>query len=482
MINVLYVGGKKINIPQLSGTDAHLDYVQNGMIALSAVQTGNFDAVIIEDQLPLMTPTRLIQEFVSVQSGIPLISVIRSDERRKTLLNDFDLGLFGSFEPETYSSEQIFNLLNSAKQFHDFKKSVPRTSVRHFSAVGFEKIVGVSEQMLKIYHLMSQIKSKDVTTVLYGESGTGKNLIARTLHQISLRSERPNISVNCPAIPSELLESELFGHEKGSFTGAIERKDGKFLAANSGSIFLDEIGDMSPSLQSKILRVLESGEIERVGGAETIRVDVRIISATNQDLEQKIKDGTFRQDLYHRINVFPITVPPLRDRKEDIYPTIMSILKNLKKKHKISVNCISHGGIQTLESYDWPGNVRELENILERVVLIHDKPTIKSEDIKYILDEHTSNINVAALPQSRPTPSSEPSTDSVETSKAGAGSPSTVSIDTTAVKTLKELEYEAIVVGLERTNWNMTTTARQLGISRMTLYRKLDQHGLRKKD
>ena len=482
MINVLYVGGKIINIPQLSGTDAHLDYVQNGMIALSAVQTGNFDAVIIEDQLPLMTPTRLIQEFVSVQSGIPLISVIRSDERRKTLLNDFDLGLFGSFEPETYSSEQIFNLLNSAKQFHDFKKSVPRTSVRHFSAVGFEKIVGVSEQMLKIYHLMSQIKSKDVTTVLYGESGTGKNLIARTLHQISLRSERPNISVNCPAIPSELLESELFGHEKGSFTGAIERKDGKFLAANSGSIFLDEIGDMSPSLQSKILRVLESGEIERVGGAETIRVDVRIISATNQDLEQKIKDGTFRQDLFHRINVFPITVPPLRDRKEDIYPTIMSILKNLKKKHKISVNSISHGGIQTLESYDWPGNVRELENILERVVLIHDKPTIKSDDIKYILDEHTSNINVAALPQSRPTPSSEPSTDSVETSKAGAGSPSTVSIDTTAVKTLKELEYEAIVVGLERTNWNMTKTARQLGISRMTLYRKLDQHGLRKKD
>jgi transcriptional regulator with GAF, ATPase, and Fis domain len=397
-------------------------------------------------------------------------------------LNDFNLGLFGSFEPETYSSEQMFNLLNSAKKFHDFKKSVPRTSVRHFSAVGFEKIVGVSEQMLKIYHLMSQIKSKDVTTVLYGESGTGKNLIARTLHQISLRSERPNISVNCPAIPSELLESELFGHEKGSFTGAIERKDGKFLAANSGSIFLDEIGDMSPSLQSKILRVLESGEIERVGGAETIRVDVRIISATNQDLEQKIKDGTFRQDLFHRINVFPLTVPPLRDRKEDIYPTVMSILKNLKKKHKISVNCISHGGIQTLESYDWPGNVRELENILERVVLIHDKPTIKREDIKYILDEHTSNINVAAPPQIRPTPSSEPSTDSVETSKAGAGSPSTVSIDTTAVKTLKELEYEAIVVGLERTNWNMTTTARQLGISRMTLYRKLDQHGLRKKD
>jgi len=482
MINVLYVGGKKINIPQLSKVDVNLDYVQNGMIALSAVQTGSFDAVIIEDQLPLMTPTRLIQEFVSLQSIIPLVSVVRSDERRKTLLNDYSLGLFGSFEPETYTDEQVLSLLKSAKQFHDFKKGIHRTSVRHFSAVGFEKIVGVSEQMLKIYHLMSQIKSKDVTTVLYGESGTGKNLIARTLHQISLRRERPNISVNCPAIPSELLESELFGHEKGAFTGAIERKDGKFLAANSGSIFLDEIGDMSPSLQSKILRVLESGEIERVGGAETIQIDVRIISATNQNLEQKIKDGTFRQDLFHRINVFPITVPPLRDRKEDIYPTVMSILKNLKKKHNISVNAVSHGGIQTLESYDWPGNVRELENTLERVVLIHDKPIIKGDDIKYILDEHTSNLEDKIPAQAQPSPSPLPITGSAVAPAAGTDASNTVSIDTAAVKTLKELECEAIVAGLDRTNWNMTATAQQLGISRMTLYRKLDQHGLRKKD
>ncbi|GIR33880.1 MAG: hypothetical protein CM15mP47_1060 [Methanobacteriota archaeon] len=250
------------------------------------------------------------------------------------------------------------------------KKKVHRTTIRHFTGVGFSKIVGVSEQMIKIYHLMCQIKSKDVTTVLYGESGTGKNLMARTLHNISLRRDRPNIAVNCPAIPSELLESELFGHEKGSFTGAVERKDGKFLAANSGTIFLDEIGDMSPSLQAKVLRVLESGEIERVGGAETIRVDVRIISATNQDLETRIENGEFRQDLYHRINVFPITVPPLRDRKSDILPTAMAILKGLKKKHKILVDCFSYDALEVLNSYDWPGNVRELENTLERVVLI----------------------------------------------------------------------------------------------------------------
>ena len=483
MINILYVGGKEVNIPQLSEMNVHLDYVQNGMIALSAVQTGSFDAVIIEDQLPLMTPSRLIKELVAVDSNIPVISVVRGRDRKKDLLNDFGLGLFSYFEPNEDSGEEIFSMLTTAKQFKDFKKDVPKTAARHFSGVGFEKIVGVSQQMLKIYHLMCQIKSKDVTTVLYGESGTGKNLMARTLHMISLRRDRPNIAVNCPAIPGDLLESELFGHEKGAFTGAIERKDGKFLSANSGSIFLDEIGDMSPSLQAKILRVLESGEIERVGGAETIQVDVRIISATNQNLEQKISDGTFRQDLFHRINVFPITVPPIRDRKEDILPTAMSILKSLKKKHSISVECFSHDAVQTLKAYDWPGNVRELENTLERVVLIHDKPIIQSDDVKYIIDENNSSLQSFATPEKTELDSTvtDVSEDAPTPAKANIPLKGPM-IDTSSVKTLKELECEAIVAGLDRTNWNMTTTAQQLGISRMTLYRKLDQHGLRKTD
>ncbi len=484
MIKVLLVGGNKQGIPQLSGTDIHVDYVQNGMIALSAAQTQDFDIIIIEDQLPLMTPMRLIKELISIDSTVPVIGLIRSDETSMNLLDNFGVGLFGFIEPESYSNEEVLLLLHSAKRFHDFLKDVPKISRRHFSSIGFKNIVGVSKSMLDLYHLLNQIKSKNVTTLLYGESGTGKNLIAKTLHQISLRRDRPNIAVNCPAIPSELLESELFGHEKGAFTGAIERKDGKFLIANSGTIFLDEIGDMSPSLQAKILRVLESGEIERVGGAETIKIDVRIISATNQNLEQRIKDGKFRQDLFHRINVFPMRIPPLRDRKEDIHPTAMSILKGLKKKHNITTGCISHNGMQALQSYDWPGNVRELENTLERIVLINDIPIITKEEISPILDESSQPHNEYTSPATSTHPvSSTPAETSISSSEDQKPVEEQIhSINTSEIKTLKELEYEVIQAGLSRTNWNMTLTAQQLGISRMTLYRKLDQHGLRKKD
>ena len=482
MINALYVNGNKSSLPGAKEKGINLDHVQNGMIAISAVQSGDFDAVIIEDELPLMTPSRLIKELFKTNRAIPIVTLVRSEKRRKTILDDVGMGLFGYFEPEFSSVDHLLNLLKSAKRFHEFKKQAPKTSLRHFSGRGFEKIVGYSDKMLDIYHLMTQIKTKDVTTILYGESGTGKNLIADTLHRISLRRDRPNIAVNCPAIPSELLESELFGHEKGAFTGAHERKDGKFLAANSGSIFLDEIGDMSPSLQAKVLRVLESGEIERVGGAETIKINVRIISATNQPLDSKIQDGTFRQDLYHRINVFPITIPPLRDRKEDIAPTVMTILKSLKKKHKISVDFISHNAMNRLIDFDWPGNVREMENTLERVVLINDKSLIKLDNIESILNKSTNfnvgskeesiekNINLNAIADGG-------ESNEVEKIK---NLPDSALLKIDKPMTLKELEKIAILAGLERANWNMSTASQQLGISRMTLYRKLTQHNISK--
>ncbi len=477
MIKVLYVGGQPSSVPKIQDTEINIDQVQNGMIALSAIQTQAFDSVIIENQLPLMKPTRLIKEFQSLKVDIPVICIVRDNNRRMQILDEIDIGIFGWFEPENSSIEYFIDIIKSAKKYHDFLKQVPKISKRYFKANGYHNIVGTSSEMIKIYNMLVQIKNKDVTTILYGESGTGKNLIANTIHETGLRRDRPMVAVNCPAIPSELLESELFGHEKGAFTGAVDRKDGKFLAANAGTIFLDEIGDMSPSLQAKILRVLESGEIERVGGAQTIKVSVRIISATNQNLEQRIEEGLFRQDLYHRINVFPITVPCLRSRKSDIPLTAMVILNNLSKKHKTQVKYISPTGIDILKAYDWGGNVRELEHILERIVLINDIPILTEKEIKEHLDIQ-SNIkdkikdSIQKI-ENREISSTESQTEIIKNQKNNF-------MDFSVVKTLKELEFEAIKASLERNKWNMTITSKELGISRMTLYRKLDQHNLKK--
>ena len=487
MNQVLYVGGKIKNIPMLVNTNYQVEYVQNGLIAINAVQTQDYSAVILEDQLPLMSVQHLTGELLSMDKTTPVISFIRSEERREQFLDDFGHGLFGWCEPEKCSSEELVTLLNEAKRFHDFFKKLSKRDKKDFNSIGYGEIVGVSTLMINLYHLLNQIKNKDVTVMLNGESGTGKNIIANMLHNKGIRRDKPSISVNCPAIPSELLESELFGHEKGAFTGAIERTDGKFLMANAGTIFLDEIGDMSASLQAKILRVLENGELERVGSAETMKVDVRIISATNQNLEEKIQKGEFRNDLYHRINVFPISVPTLRDRKDDIPITAMFILKKLVQKHKIKSRFISTDGIRALKAYNWPGNVRELENVIERIVLLNDIPVLGESEIAPLINENKTNQILTIDKVETNTSAPRVETDTIKESKSiqqpepGATDlNSSILNDDGNLKTLKQLEYEAIILGLEITNWNMTLTAQQLGISRMTLYRKIDQHGLKK--
>ena len=487
MKRILYVGGKIKNIPLLANTHYQVDYVQNGLIAINAVQTQDYTAVILEDQLPLMSVQHLTGELLSMDKSIPVISFIRSEERREQFLDDFGHGLFGWCEPEKCSGEELVTLLDEAQRFHDFFKELTNRDKKDFNAIGYGEIVGVSAVMIDLYQLLNQIKNKDVTVMLNGESGTGKNVIANVLHSKGIRRDKPSVSVNCPAIPSELLESELFGHEKGAFTGAIERTDGKFLMANGGTIILDEIGDMSASLQAKILRVLENGELERVGSAETMKVDIRIISATNQNLEEKIKKGEFRNDLYHRINVFPISVPTLRERKDDIPITAMFILKKLVKKHKTKSRFISTAGIRALKAYNWPGNVRELENVIERIVLLNDISVLGDNEIAPLLNENKSNqistIDTVQTNESTPKVETDKIKDPISIQQPEPGTAvinSFILKNDGNLKTLKQLEYEAITAGLEITNWNMTHTAKQLGISRMTLYRKIDQHGLKK--
>ena len=480
---ILYVGDS-IDIKQiLNESGKKIDAVQNGMIALNALadSENRYSAVIIEDQLPLMDPSNLIKQ-LEHYSKTPIIAIVRSDKRRSEILTDFDNGLSGWFEPKSSSVEHFNELIDSCSTFINFSRGLNKNQRRQINSHGLSTILGVSDSMQKIYTLLLQIQEKDVITILYGESGTGKNLTAKFMHDTSKRSKNPLVSVNCPAIPSELLESELFGHEKGSFTGADEKKDGKFLVANGGTIFLDEIGDMSTSLQAKILRVLESGEIERVGGAETHKVDVRVISATNQNLNEKIKEGDFREDLFHRINVFPVTLPPLRERKVDIPLLTYAIFKSLKKKHSLNVAYIAPKAIDRLIDYSWPGNVRELENTLERALLICNNKYLTEEDLGSVLDEKETIIEAQKEPATiKPGLEEEPEKNPSVISDAVIETV-TDSNPVLKIATLKEIEMDAIKSSVERNKWNMTTTAEELGISRMTLYRKLEQYGLRGKE
>ncbi len=234
----------------------------------------------------------------------------------------------------------------------------------------FEEIISRSDALKQVLLKVEQVASTEASVLVLGETGTGKELLARAIHNISERSERPLVKVNCAAIPSNLIESELFGHEKGAFTGALDRKIGRFELADGGTIFLDEIGDLSPDLQAKLLRVLQEGEFERLGSPHVIKVDVRIISATHLNLEKAIKEGDFREDLYYRLNVFPIVLPPLRKRKDDIPLLARHFVMKYSRKTGKMIEVIPQKVIDALVVYHWPGNVRELENIIERAVII----------------------------------------------------------------------------------------------------------------
>jgi transcriptional regulator with GAF, ATPase, and Fis domain len=242
---------------------------------------------------------------------------------------------------------------------------------------GFSNLIGRSKEIQKVYHLISQVATSDTTVLLLGETGTGKELVARAIHDASPRKEKLMIKVNCAAMPANLIESELFGHEKGSFTGALDRRIGKFELANNSTIFLDEIGELPLELQSKLLRVLQEKEIERIGGRTTIKVNVRIIAATNKILEKEVEANRFRSDLYYRLNIFPITLPPLRKRKEDIPSLVSYFIERFAKNSGKKIANVSHKALEKLMTYSWPGNIRELEHLIERTVLLTNTTTIR---------------------------------------------------------------------------------------------------------
>jgi transcriptional regulator with PAS, ATPase and Fis domain len=322
------------------------------------------------------------------------------------------------------------------------------------STNAFEGIVGESSKMQAVFRLVERVADSDSTILINGETGTGKGLIAHAIHKQSYRKDQPFVSINCGAIPENLLESELFGHIKGAFTGATSNKIGKFEAANGGTIFLDEIGDMSQDLQVKILKVLEEQRFEPVGGCKTVNVDVRIIAATHRDLEEEVQKGKFREDLFYRLYVIPIKLPSLRERRSDIPHFVNHFVDHLNTAKKTNVNSISEEALGILLQHDWPGNVRELSNLMERLVVIKGEGEIRADDLPEKMRINTPKNNLS----------------SIEVTSDGLCLNTAVS----------EFEKRLIYQSLEKTKWVKNKAAQLLNVKRTTLVEKIKRYDLHK--
>ncbi len=316
------------------------------------------------------------------------------------------------------------------------------------SAFRFENLVGGSRKMRDVFDMATQVARRDSTVLLTGESGTGKELLAKAIHQNSLRAKRPFVTINCGAIPETLIESELFGHRKGSFTGALTDRVGKFEAANEGTVFLDEIGDLTTSLQVRLLRVIQEREIDKIGYPHPVKVNVRILAATNRNLRTLVEDGQFREDLFYRLSVVAIDLPPLRERKDDIPLLVEHFLKKHCGRYQIPLIRISDEALQVLAEYNWPGNVRELENVVEHLVVLGKGDLIKSEHLPAQIRQARSRIAAIRL----------------ELPEEGIS--------------LEEVEKEILLRALEKHHWHQTRAARYLNISRKTLIYRMEKYGL----
>ncbi len=347
----------------------------NGKEALSFLQEKNVDLIISDLTMPEMGGMELLKEVQKIKLESPFI-IITAFGTINSAVEAMKAGAY-DYITKPFSQEELVLVVKKALELKSLKEENINLKSQLVEKYKFENFVGKSPKMEKVFELISRVAGTTSNILILGESGTGKELVAKAIHYHSPRKEGPFVAVQCAAIPSALLESELFGHVKGSFTGAIKDREGKFELADEGTLFLDEIAEMSPEMQAKLLRAIQEREIERVGGSSPVKIDVRIIAATNQDLERLVKEKKFREDLYYRLNVISITLPPLRERKEDIPILIEHFLKKFGDK-----DCsIEDEAMKVLMSYSWHGNVRELENTIERALVLKKDNIIKKENL-----------------------------------------------------------------------------------------------------
>ncbi|MGB3087427.1 MAG: sigma-54 dependent transcriptional regulator, partial [Phycisphaerae bacterium] len=352
-----------------------------------------------------------------------------------------------------FTPEEMIAVVDKALEAKRLRSDVRRLQATQLQQFGFDRIIAHSGQMLQIIHLLQHLAESETRTILLqGESGTGKDLAAKTIHFNSARAERPFMNITCTALPESLLESELFGHERGAFTDAYQRKQGLFELADGGTIYLDEIGDMPPALQAKLLRFIEEKVFRRVGGTEDIRVDVRIIAATHRDLRALVEQGHFRQDLFYRLNIFPVTLPPLRDRPEDIPPLAEHFIRQYNREFHKNVTGVESAAMAVMQAYHWPGNVRELRNLIERAVLL----------------ARGGRLTLADLPMESKRPAAPAASDEAS---------STVRLGPEGLD-INEVERTLIRQALEKTGGNKTRAAKLLRMTRDQLRYRMQKHGL----
>jgi DNA-binding NtrC family response regulator len=419
----------------------------SGEAALATLAQEEADILLADADLPGISGLELLR---LVRENYALLEVVMlsAEGRVDTAVQAIKLGAY-HFLPKDCTAGELLAVLRNASDHQDLNRQVLALSAQ-VAESDREFVVGPSRAMHEVMDLVQRIAKLSATVLVLGESGTGKELVARLIHRESERPGGPFIPVNLAAIPRDLVESTLFGHEKGAFTGAVRQQLGKFELAAGGTLFLDEIGDLRPDLQGKLLRAIQEGEIERVGGSRPIRTDFRLIVATNVDLDKAVKEGRFREDLYYRLNVIPVRMPPLRERIEDIPELVACFVRRYAARFRRDVQGVSPPAMKLLQSHWWPGNIRELENLIERVVAITERIWITDEDLPF---EYQIPV---------PAPEREDGSDEKLLQRA-----------------CETFERNFILKALERSGWNVTATARHLGIPLSTMKHKMDRLAIR---